>query len=216
MSRNHHIARLPSQKGKQTAARLIEQRRFSNKTRFELMDDEFRYSLHTENSSHSRTLEYAELSTDRETLTERNGWWRNLGLIWMALGAAFSVISMVDNQVLQLSVWLWVGLACYAMYWVRTVRYVVIPTERHNVFVIRDRQCDSILQELDRRRIQQLKKRYDYVSLNESPDHQRHRIEWLRRNNVLDEHEASSRLLEIDTMLSVQAMQQGRAGTGDE
>lgn len=202
--------------GKGAAPLTVEQKRFTNRTRFEFGEDEFRYSLHTENSSHSRSMEYAELSTERETLIERNSWWRNLGLVWMGLGAVFSVMSYVEQEVLRVSIWLWVGMVCYGVYWLRTVRYVVIPAERQNVFVIQDGKSERILEELEKRRVQQLRKRYDYVSLNEHPDQQRHRIEWLRKNKVLDEHEASSRLLEIDTMQGVQAMQQDRSGADED
>ena len=197
-------------------APVLEQKRFANRTRFEFGEQSFVYSLHTENSSRSLSIEYADLSAERQTLTERNGWWRNLGLVWMLLGVVFSVLNYVDQQSLSVSVWLWVGMVCYGVYWLRTVRYLIIPAERQNVFIIQDNKAEAIVAELERRRVAQLKQRYDYVSMHEHPEQQRNRIEWLRRNNVLDEHEASSRLLQIDTMVGVQALQRDQPELDDD
>ena len=207
---------VPSPSEPAQAPLLLQQKRFANRTRFEFGEHAFVYSLHTENSSHSLSIEYADLSAERQTLTERNAWWRNLGVVWMALGVVFSVLNYIDQPTLRVSVWLWVGMICYGLYWLRTVRYVIIPAERQNVFIIQDSKAETILSELERRRVAQLKQRFDYVSMHEHPEQQRSRIEWLRRNNVLDEHEASSRLLQLDTMLGAQALQRGQSELDDD
>ena len=50
----------------------------------------------------------------RQTLVERNQWLRNVGLLWILLGAVFTGISLTGDEGLKISVWLWVGLAAAA------------------------------------------------------------------------------------------------------
>jgi hypothetical protein len=54
--------------------------------------------------------------------------------------------------------------------------------------------------QIDRRRAAQLRDRFDYLSPDESPEQQRHRVLWLQRQGSLDDHEVSARLLQIDLM----------------
>ena len=47
------------------------------KTFFEFGDESLRYGLDDGNASRTWTIEYAELSVEREHFVERNTWWRN-------------------------------------------------------------------------------------------------------------------------------------------
>jgi hypothetical protein len=69
-----------------------------------------------------------------------------------------------------------------------------------HVLVIDDASAAAILAEIDRRRAAQLRDRFDYLSPDESPEQQRHRVLWLQRQGSLDDHEVSARLLQIDLM----------------
>lgn len=188
-------------------ARRFAQKRFSSRTRFELGADEFEYELVADGNARSYRLEYAELSTHREAMTDRNSWWRNVGLIWMGLGLFISVSAYAENGSLRLPIWLWLGLICYGVYQFRVVRYRIIPAERCNVLIIDDAQADAIVAELERRRAAQLRARYDYLTADEHPEQQRQRIEWLRKQGALDANEASARLLQLDAMRSAHSLQ---------
>ncbi len=182
--------------------RVIEQKRFSSRTRFEFGRDEFGYTLHADGSTRSYRLEYADLSRDRETLVERSSWWRNVGVIWMALGAILAVAAYAESQTLRLPIWLWLGAACYAVYHFKVIRYRIIPAERCNVLIIDDARAQEIVEELERRRGVQLRARYDYLSAAEHPEQQRHRIRWLQVQGALDENEVSARMLQLQAMES--------------
>ena len=179
---------------------VLQQKRFSSRTRFELGEDGFRYELKTDDATRSFRLDYAELSTDRESLTERQTWWRNVGLIWIAIGLFIAVSAFIEDKTVRLPIWLWLGAACYAWYQIRVVRYQIIPAERCNVLVIEDGSAYKIIAELERRRTAQLRQRYDYLTPHEHPQQQRQRIQWLQRQGALDANEVSARMLQLEAM----------------
>ena len=184
---------------------VIEQKRFSSRTRFELRRDDFSYTLHADGNTRSYRMEYADLSRDRESLVERSSWWRNVGVIWMALGAIIAVAAYLENQTLRLPIWLWLGAACYAVYQFKVIRYRIIPAERCNVLIIEDARAGQIVDALEQRRAAQLRSRYDYLSAGEHPEQQRHRIRWLQAQGALDDNEVSARMLQLQAMESAQS-----------
>lgn len=170
------------------------------KTFFEFGDESLRYGLDDGNASRTWTIEYAELSVEREHFVERNTWWRNVGAIWLVLGVVLTAMDWSNTSLLGVSIWLPLGAACLGWYALRIRRYVVVPSPRANVLVIDDASAPGILAEIDRRRAAQLRDRFDYLSPDESPEQQRHRVLWLQRQGSLDDHEVSARLLQIDLM----------------
>ncbi len=189
-----------------TESKVISQKRFSTRTRFEFGAAEFAYRLDTDGSSRTYRMEYAELSADRETLVERNSWWRNVGLLWMLLGVVSAVLTYTEQQTLRLTIWLWLGMICYAVYHFRVIRYRIIPADRCNVVIIDDASGAEVMRELETRRAQQLRQRFDYLVVDEHPDQQRNRIQWLGKQGALDAHEVSARLLQLEAMASAHAL----------
>jgi hypothetical protein len=178
----------------------LEQKRAGAKTFFDFGEESLRYGLDDGNSSRTWTIEYAELAVERECFVERNTWWRNVGAIWVVLGAVLTSMDWAKTQVFGLSIWLPLGAACLVWYAMRIRRFIVVPSPRANVLVIDDASAAGILAEIDRRRAAQLRDRFDYLSPDESPEQQRHRVLWLQRQGSLDDHEVSARLLQIDLM----------------
>jgi hypothetical protein len=178
----------------------LEQRRAGANTFFEFGEESLRYGLDDGSASRTWTIEYAELAVERERFVERNTWWRNVGAIWVVLGLVFTALDWTDTKVFGLSIWLPIGAACLVWYAMRIRRFVVVASPRANVLVIDDASAAAILAEIDRRRAAQLRDRFDYLSPDESPEQQRHRVLWLQRQGSLDDHEVSARLLQVDLM----------------
>lgn len=217
MARNDKPGRLPAAVLEGAEPRVITQKRFSTRTRFELGDGDFAYRLDTEGSSRTYRLEYAELSSDRETLVERNAWWRNVGLLWMLIGVVSAVIVYTGEHKLRLPIWLWLGMISYGVYYFKVIRYQIIPAERCNVVIIDDATGAEVIRELESRRAAQLRQRFDYLAADEHPEQQRRRIEWLGKQGALDANEVSARLLQLNAMAGAHALAaERREQDGDE
>ncbi|MDP1697032.1 MAG: hypothetical protein Q8L45_04515 [Xanthomonadaceae bacterium] len=197
-------------------SRVITQKRFSTRTRFELEESDFSYRLDTEGSSRTYRLEYAELSSDRETLVERNPWWRNVGLLWMLIGVASAAVTYSSKNTLSVPIWLWLGMICYAVYHFKVIRYQIIPAERCNVVIIDDATGAEVIRELESRRVEQLRQRFDYLAVDEHPEQQRRRIEWLGKQGALDVNEVSARLLQLNALAGASALAAERREQDDE
>jgi hypothetical protein len=178
----------------------IAQKKHSNRVRYVFGDDELDYQLQDSSGSRSFSVGYAGISRDRQTLVERNQWLRNVGLLWILLGGVFTGISLTGDQGLKISVWLWVGLACYGAYHFFSTRYTIIPTESGNLLVIDDADGQRILDEIASRRAGYLRREFDFMPESESPEQHRGRFKWLHREGALSEDELKQRLATIDAM----------------
>lgn len=190
----------PSSAPASDAPLRIVQKRFGARAFFEFGEDSLRWGLDDGGSARTWTIEYAELAQEREQLVERHTWWRNLGLVWVAVGLLAMGLDASQGEGLRWSIWLPLGAASLVAYAVRIRRYTVVPGSRCNVMVLEGRGHAEVLAEIDRRRAAQLRDRFDYLSPDESPEQNRHRVLWLQRQGSLDDHEVSARLLQIDLM----------------
>lgn len=180
------------------------QRRFATETNFNFAADEMKFVVKDKSGSHTLHTQYVQIGTDRDFLVERNTWLQNVGLLWLALGAVFTAIAYFGADRFQPSIWLFVGAACVAAAHWRTVRYTKLPTEKGTILVINDAQHDSILQQIEARRMDQMRRWYDFFDAEEEPARQKSRFEWLRREGVLSEDELGERLRAIENMVRVE------------
>jgi len=130
----------------------IRQQKNSNKIRFAFGEEALDYSLEDGSGSRSYSVSYTDISRDRQTLVERNKWLGNVGLLWLVLGAGLTAFSFVGEGKPTVSIWLWVGAACYAAYRLRTTRFTIVPSDKGNLFVIDDADGQPILDEIASRR----------------------------------------------------------------
>ena len=192
----------------------LEQKRFGTRTFFEFGEEAVRYGLDDGGSARTWSVEYAEISPEREHFVERHPWWRNVGALWVLVGLVLMGIDISRGEAPVASIWLLLGLGCLGYYALRIRRYIVLPTPRSNLLVLEGEGSEAVIAEIDRRRAAQLRERFDYLSDEESPEQQRHRVLWLRKHGSLDDHEVSARLLQIDLM--AQQAADGRRRSDDD
>lgn len=179
------------------------QRRFANETHFDFAADELKFVVRDKSGSHTLHTQYAQIGTDRDFLVERNTWLQNVGYLWLALGAVFTAITYFAADKIQPSIWLFVGAGCVAAAHWRTVRYTKLPTEKGTLLIINDIQHDSILQQIEDRRIDQMRRWYDFFDAEEETIRQKSRFEWLHREGVLSDAELGERLQKLESMVRV-------------
>lgn len=178
----------------------IKQKKHSTRVRYAFGAEELEYCVEDGAGSRSFSVPYTQISRDRQTLVERNAWLRNVGLLWMALGAGLTALSLAGDAGLKISIWLWVGLACYGVYRVRVTRFTLVPTERGNLLVIDDADGERILGEIDAHRVACLRREFDFVPEHETSEQHRGRFRWLHRQGALSDAELEQRLADIDAL----------------
>ncbi len=175
----------------------IQQKKNSNRIRFVFNDDALDYSIEDGSGSRAFSVEYAEIGRDRQTLVERNQWLRNVGLLWLALGAGLTTYSFTVPDGPRVSIWLLVGAACYAFYRFRSTRFTLVSSDKGNLCVIDDADGARILDEIARRRASWLRNEYDFMPEGETPEQHRKRFNWLHREGVLSDEELAERLAQV-------------------
>lgn len=176
----------------------ITQSRHANRIRFEFGEEELGYTIADGSGSRSFSVPYIDISRDRQTLEERNDWLRKVGLLWLALGAVFTVINSLDKGQLALSIWLLVGAGCYAVYRLRATRFTILPSDQGNILVIDNAEGPRIIGEVESRRAQQLLCHYDFSPPDESAEQSQNRYKWLHREGALTDEELQSRLAGLE------------------
>lgn len=175
----------------------IKQSRNSNRIRYQFGEDELNYSLEDSSGSRSFSVQYTDISRDRQTLEERNQWLRNAGLLWIALGGVLTAMSYFGEGPFRASFWLWIGLGCYAVYWFRRTKFTILPTDKGNLLVIDNDDGPRLIQEIESRRAAQFLREYDFMDADETPEQQRKRFKWLHSEGALSDEEFQRRVAMI-------------------
>lgn len=178
----------------------IRQQKHSNKIRFVFGEDALDYSLEDSSGSRSYSVPYTDISRDRQTLVERNQWLGNVGLLWLLLGGGLTAFSFMGDEGPRVSIWFWIGAACYAAYRYRTTRFTIVPTDKGNLCVIDDADGQRVLSEIQSRRARQFCIEYDFMPEGDSPEQLRGRFKWLHKEGALSDDELRQRMAAVDTM----------------
>lgn len=141
----------------------IWQRRNSNRIRYVFGEDALQYQWEDGSGCRSFSVPYTDISRDRQTLTERNAWLRNVGLLWLAIGAVTTAITWFDAGELKASIWLLIGAGCYVAYRLRSTGFKLVPSEKGNLRVIDGEDGRRILAEIESRRVAQFRREYDFM-----------------------------------------------------
>lgn len=189
----------------------ISQKRDSSRTRYVFHDDRVEYAWKDSSGSRSFSVPYTEISRDRQTLTERNVWFRNAGVLWLLIGGVQLAVTWSASSGPHGWLWLVLGAACVAVYRFRDTRYVILPSDKGNLLVIDNDDGKRILDELERRRARQFREEYDFFPEGDSPQQLRNRFNWLHREGALSDDELQQRLARIEEPDQAQVLHEAEA-----
>jgi hypothetical protein len=161
----------------------ITQKKFSNRAKFEFGEESLKYTVKDKSGSHSFTIDYGSIPTDYGEVEERNLWYRNVGYLWILLGIFFTVYTQ------KVSIWIFIGFVCMAVYWLVKTTYTVIDTEKGRLFVIKNHLHDNLMKEIDTRRKKQWYAWYGEVDFGNEPAKELNKFKWLLDNKVISEME---------------------------
>ncbi len=186
----------------------ISQKRDSSRTQYVFHDDRVEYAWKDSSGSRSFSVPYTEISRDRQTLTERNVWYRNVGFLWLLIGGIQLAASWSAQGGQKGWLWLLLGAGCYAVYRYRATSYVILPSDKGNLLVIDNDDGKRILEQIESRRVAQFRAEYDFFPESDSPQQLRNRFNWLHREGALSDDELAERLARVDASEQVETLQE--------
>lgn len=178
----------------------IAQRRNANRIRYVFEETSLQYQLQDGSGSRSFSVDYTDISRDRQTLVERNDWLRNVGLLWLALGVVMTAIKWIGGEGGVPSLWLFIGAGCYTVYRLRSTPFTILPTSKGNLLVIDNVDGGRILDEIATRRSAAYRAEYDFFPEGETPAQHRRRFKWLHEEGALSDEELRERLERVQAM----------------
>lgn len=185
----------------------ISQKRGVARTRYVFHDDRVEYFWKDSSGSRAFSVPYTEISRDRQTLTERNVWLRNVGYFWLALGLFLLVVTWNDSGPQRGWLWAVLGAGCLAMYYAYPTRWRILPSEKGNLLVLEHgNDADRIEAEIASRRAAQFRAEYDFMPEGDSPEQLRNRFMWLHREGALTDEDLQARLLQVDVASQVASL----------
>ena len=176
----------------------IAQKRGSVSTRYTFFDDRVEYAWKDSSGSRSFSVPYVDISRDRQTLSERNVWFRNAGILWVIIGAVQLAATWQSAEGARGGFWLVLGVACVAWYYLRPVHYLILPSDKGNMLLLDDADGKRIVEEIERRRAATFREEYDFFPESDSPQQLRNRFSWLHREGALSDEDLQKRLAEIE------------------
>ncbi len=124
---------------------------------------------------------------------------RNVGLLWVALGTVMTALSVTSGQGLKLSVWLWLGAACYAAYRFHNVRAAAVAPDQGHARLIPDAEWQRVLGEIETRRAMP-RNVHDLVPRTSTLQQYRDRFAWQHQQGRLSDAELQHRLATLDAL----------------
>jgi len=176
----------------------INQKKSSNQTKFEFGDEKLKYTVKDASGKKTFTTEYGSISDeDFDELEEKNDWFRNVGILWILIGAFQIGNRFMESGTLSGSMWLTLGIICFIIYRFKTIHYTILDAEKGRIFIIQDDKHSKILDEISERRKKQWKSWYGSINYENDPQNEISKFQWLLDKKVISESEFQTVKLEI-------------------
>lgn len=172
---------------------MIEQKKLLNKAVFEFGEEKLTHSIKRGSGTRKFSVHYAAIPLqDIYEVTERNSWYRSAGIFWIVLGCLQMFYGFQSDGGVKISFWFLLGIVFIGVYLIATTSYTIFQPEAGNIFIIKDRQHDTIIDELKRRRKQQVLARYGEIDYSNSHQEELNKFQWLFDQEILSEEEFSA------------------------
>ncbi len=175
----------------------ITQKKASNTATFVFHEDELHYTIKEPAGTSSFKIEYEDFPDESSELEERRVWFRNVGVLWIIIGAIQIYFQISDHGRLGLPFWFLLGLGCIAYYWLSATKFTVFDTARGRLFVIADKKQSTVLMEIRSRRASQLKRRYAKILNARDPEREAARLNWLLQRKIISQDEFDSLMIDL-------------------
>lgn len=179
----------------------MKQKKKSNTHVFTFFDDHFNFAYKDKSGSGDTDFSYADVPKKASIQIEQNEWLRNVGFLWCVIGVVQLGISIYQGtSIAGKGFWLVIGLVSLAWAYFSKVRYSVFRTDRGNIFVIHDKQHDAIIDELNRRKMDQMLAWYGEVNAQNSLEQEIQKFKWLAEEKVMSREESEKKIAMVELM----------------
>lgn len=176
----------------------IRQKRMATTTEFSFDERSLHYVVEDNSGRIEFEIDYAEIPFKRRQVFQRNNWLRNVGLIWCVIGAFELGLALAGGGALSgKGFWILIGIGCLAVYRATWTAYTVFDTREGSIWVIRNAQHDEIVGLIESRRRERILTAFGRLDLDNDPEREVQKIEWLVREKVLARDEADRQILEV-------------------
>ena len=177
----------------------IKQNKRSTEIVFTFNDESFNYAYEDKSGSEDLDINYASLPKKSAIQIEENEWLRSVGYLWCALGIFTICYALfAGNPLKGTGFWFLIGLACVIWVRVTKIKYTVLRTPQGNVFIIQNKNHDEIINTLTARKIEQLLDWHGEINMNNDPDEEKNKFQWLVSQHVLTQEQADEKIALIE------------------
>ncbi len=177
----------------------FKQKKWSNKHSFTFNDEYLDFSYEDKSGSDGMQINYANIPTKTSISIEMNEWLRNVGILWMLLGAYQIGTAIYSEASLSgKAFWLTIGILCVSWAYFSRVKYTIFKTEQGNIFIIQDKLHDDISNEIKNRREKQLLEYYGDINMENELSNEIEKFKWLREQGVLSEEETNQKIAQVE------------------
>ncbi|WP_334022387.1 hypothetical protein [Alteromonas sp. S015] len=177
------------------------QKKYSTKHTFTFFDEHFNFAYKEKSGEGDIDLNYADVPNKHSIQIQQNDWLRNVGFLWIAIGVAQIGYALYSEASLSgKGFWLLLGCLCLAWAAFSKIKYSVFRTEKGNIFVINDKNHDSIIEEIKTRKNKQLLDWYGDINPNNELETEINKFKWLAEQNVISQEEAEHKIAQTEIL----------------
>lgn len=181
----------------------FKQKRLANFASFSFGDSALRYAIKDNSGEREITIDYADLPSVSRRVFEKNTWLRNVGLLWSILGVVTIGLAVAGGGALSGSgLWLILGAGCLIAYRFLQTNYTVFDSPAGSIWVIEDKSHAAIIGEIASRRKARLFSLYGALNLENDPQREIQKIEWLVKEGVIDRTAADKQIAAVRLSVS--------------
>lgn len=131
---------------------------------------------------------YSDIPQKTITRIDQNIWVRNIGVIWTLAGLLGLITQWAGPM------WLPLGIGCLILHYVTKTKYTVLSNGQRSIWIIQGKNHDAVLNEIQNRRKDQLKKCYGEINFENDPQIEINKFRWLAEEGVISERDAEVKI----------------------
>lgn len=171
----------------------------SSKHTFSLKQDSFIYAFSGKLGSGEFTVNYADLPKQRDTRSEKHIWLVGIGCLWVLIGLLeLGYAHFFEHSLQGKGLWLALGVGCLLCAQLFRAKSTVYNTEQGEVVVLHDGQHKQLLNELDKRKREQMRDWYGQINFNNGIEQEINKFRWLLEEKVLTKREVEQKIAALE------------------